>query len=213
MDIEKPAFWPAFCRPCTCGFVPRGVRCRFSAAGSTWGMNSRSIFLIGPMGAGKSAVGRRLARELGREFGDSDEVIEQRTGVDIPFIFEKEGEAGFRRRERKVIDEMTAQPGIVLATGGGAVMDPENRSRLASRGLVIYLQTSVRQQLRRTRRGRRRPLLDSPDPGKVLEKLMRLREPLYCEIADLIVETDGRTVASVVREIRQHLQRSVTDSP
>ncbi len=165
------------------------------------------------MGAGKSAVGRRLARELGREFGDSDEVIEQRTGVDIPFIFEKEGEAGFRRRERKVIDEMTAQPGIVLATGGGAVMDPENRSRLASRGLVIYLQTSVRQQLRRTRRGRRRPLLDSPDPGKVLEKLMRLREPLYCEIADLIVETDGRTVASVVREIRQHLQRSVTDSP
>lgn len=165
------------------------------------------------MGAGKSAVGRRLARALDREFADSDEVIEQRTGVDIPFIFEKEGEAGFRRRERTVIDEMTAQPGIVLATGGGAIMDPENRSRLASRGLVIYLQTSVRQQLQRTRRGRRRPLLDSPDPGKVLEKLMTLREPLYCEIADLIVETDGRTVASVVREIRQHLPPSVAGSP
>lgn len=174
-------------------------------------MNSRSIFLIGPMGAGKSAVGRRLARELDRQFADSDDVIERRTGVDIPFIFEKEGEAGFRKRERKVIDEMTAQRGVVLATGGGAIMDAENRRRLASRGLVIYLQTSVRQQLGRTRSGRERPLLASPDPGKVLEGLMNIREPLYREIADIIVDTDGRTVASVVREIRQRLSETMPD--
>jgi len=171
-------------------------------------MNSRSIFLIGPMGAGKSAVGRRLARELARQFADSDEVIEQRTGVDIPFIFEKEGETGFRLRERKVIDEITAQRGVVLATGGGAIMDADNRRRLASRGLVIYLHTSVGQQIKRTRSGRERPLLASPDPGKVLEGLMNIREPLYREIADMIIDTDGRSVASVVLEIRQRLKKN-----
>ena len=160
------------------------------------------------MGAGKSAVGRRLARELARQFADSDEVIEQRTGVDIPFIFEKEGETGFRLRERKVIDEITAQRGVVLATGGGAIMDADNRRRLASRGLVIYLQTSVSQQIKRTRSGRERPLLASPDPGKVLEGLMNIREPLYREIADMIIDTDGRSVASVVREIRQRLKEN-----
>jgi shikimate kinase len=168
---------------------------------------ARSIFLIGPMGAGKSAVGRQLARELGRVFIDSDEEIEHRTGVDIPFIFEKEGEAGFRARERQVIDELTAMPVIVLATGGGAVQDPQSRERLGSRGIVVYLHASVEQQMRRTRRGRERPMLKSGDPREILERLMAVRDPQYREIAHIVVETDGRRVTSVTRDIRQHLEQ------
>ena len=127
-------------------------------------MSGTSIFLIGPMGSGKSAVGRRLARELGREFIDSDDAIEQRSGVDIPFIFEREGEDGFRLRESKAIDELTCLPGIVLATGGGSAQSAENRAWLHSRGLVVYLHTSVEQQLKRTRGGRERPMLKTGDP-------------------------------------------------
>ena len=166
--------------------------------------NDRNLFLVGPMGSGKSAIGRRLARELGREFVDSDEVIEERTGVDIAYIFEKEGEGGFRKRERAVIGELVSRPGIVLATGGGAILDAVNRKALASHGIVIYLHTSVTQQLRRTR-GNKRPLLNRGDRRQILEELMQVREPLYREIADLVVETDGRTVASVVREISDWL--------
>lgn len=158
------------------------------------------------MGSGKSAVGRRLARELGRDFVDSDDEIEARTGVDIPFIFDKEGEAGFRRREQDAIEDLTLRPGIVLATGGGAIMTPANRDLLRDRGTVIYLHTSVRQQLRRTRRGRERPLLKQGKRSEVLESLMTVREPLYREIADLVVETDARSVPSVVREIRSRLE-------
>ena len=165
-----------------------------------------SIFLVGPMGSGKTAVGRRLAQELGLPFFDSDAVIEERTGVDIPFIFEKEGEDGFRRRETDVIDELTARTGIVLATGGGAVLSPENRRQLAARGRVIYLMTSVRQQLTRTRRGQNRPLLNTGDPRETLTKLLEIRDPLYREIADLIVPTDNRTVANVATEILGHLR-------
>jgi shikimate kinase len=165
-----------------------------------------SIFLIGPMGAGKSAVGRKLAEELGREFLDSDEVIESRTGVDIPYIFEREGEQGFRARERQVIDELTKRPGIVLATGGGAVQDPDNRERLGSRGRVVYLHASVDQQLKRTRSGRERPMLKGGEPREILEQLMAVRDPQYREIADVIVETDGRRVTAVTREIRRRLQ-------
>ncbi|HHQ14508.1 MAG TPA: shikimate kinase AroK [Chromatiales bacterium] len=167
--------------------------------------NGRNLFLVGPMGSGKSAIGRRLARKLGREFVDSDEVIEQRTGVDIAYIFEKEGEAGFRKRERAVIHEFVSRSGIVLATGGGTVLDAANRKALTSHGTVVYLHTSVTQQLRRTR-GNKRPLLNRGNRRQVLEELMQVREPLYREIADLVVETDGRTVASVVREIRDWLQ-------
>ena len=116
-------------------------------------MSTDSIFLVGPMGSGKSAVGRRLAMELGREFIDSDEVIEERSGVDIPFIFEREGEDGFRQRESRIIDELTQLPGIVLATGGGSAQDPANRAALHSRGFVVYLHASIDQQLKRTRRG------------------------------------------------------------
>ena len=164
-----------------------------------------NIFLIGPMGSGKSAVGRRLARETGKAFVDSDDVIEESTGVDIPFIFDKEGEAGFRQRERQTIDELTQREDIILATGGGAIQDADNRQHLAARGTVIYLHATVPVQLRRTRRGRERPLLKKSDPGKVLETLMQVRDPLYREIADLIIETDGRAVATVCKEIRTRL--------
>lgn len=163
------------------------------------------IFLIGPMGAGKSAVGRKLAEELEREFFDSDEVIEARTGVDIPYIFEREGEAGFRARERQVIDELTQMPGIVLATGGGAVQDAVNRERLGSRGVVVYLHASVNQQLRRVRSAQDRPMLKGGDPREILESLMALRDPQYRQIADVVIETDGRRVAAVTREIRRRL--------
>lgn len=157
------------------------------------------------MGAGKSAVGRRLASELGWQFIDSDDVIEQRSGVDIPFIFEREGEAGFRRREQQVLDDLTRLDGVVLATGGGSAQDPLTRERLAARGCVVYLYASVDQQLRRTRRGRERPMLKGGDPRAILARLMETRDPQYRSIADLVVETDGRRVTSVVREIRERL--------
>ena len=168
-------------------------------------MKVANIFLIGPMGAGKSAVGRQLARLLRREFLDSDAEIERRTGVDIPFIFEKEGEEGFRRREREVIAELAGLEGIVLATGGGAVVDPANREVLASRGLVVYLEASVEQQLARTRQSSHRPLLETPDPAERLATLLQQREPLYRELAALTVPTDGRQVKEVAHEIRRRL--------
>ena len=157
------------------------------------------------MGAGKSAVGRQLGRLLHLTFMDSDDEIETRTGVDIPFIFEKEGEEGFRKREAKVIDDLSKQEGIVLATGGGAVVDPQNRNHLGARGFVVYLYTTVEQQLERTRRGRSRPLLQNGDPRRTLEDLMAVRDPMYREIADLIVETDGRKVKAVANEILDKL--------
>ena len=164
-----------------------------------------SLFLTGPMGAGKSTIGRQLAKQLRLEFHDSDHEIEQRTGVDIPLIFEIEGEAGFRKREITVIDELTHLPGIVLATGGGAILAPENRRHLSERGQVIYLHTSVNQQLKRTARDRNRPLLQTDDPRQRLVDLMQVREPLYREIADLVINTDGKHVRDVDREILKQL--------
>jgi len=165
----------------------------------------QNIFLIGPMGAGKSAVGRQLAKLLHLSFVDSDDEIETRTGVDIPFIFEKEGEDGFRKREAKVIDDLSAMESVILATGGGAVVDPQNRSRLGARGFVVYLYTTVDQQLARTQKGRERPMLANGDSRKILEDLMAVRDPLYREIADLTVETDGRKVKAVASEIVERL--------
>lgn len=164
----------------------------------------RNIFLVGPMGAGKSAVGRQLARSLHLSFVDSDDEIEARTGVDISFIFDKEGEAGFRKREAAVIDDLTRGDGVVLATGGGAVVDPDSRSRLGGRGFVVYLYTTVDQQFARTCKGRERPLLEGGDRREILEELLAKRDPMYREIADLVVETDGRKVHSVAREIIEH---------
>lgn len=157
------------------------------------------------MGAGKSAVGRALARALELEFIDADDEIERRTGVDIPFIFEKEGESGFRKREAAVVDELTGRPALVLATGGGVVGDPANRRHLAARGTVIYLHATVAQQLERTRRGRERPMLADGEPEEILERLFAERDPLYREIADLVIETDGRRVHHVVQDIRSRL--------
>ena len=171
-----------------------------------------SLFLVGPMGAGKSTIGRQLAKSLSCVFVDSDKEVEERTGVDIPLIFELEGEAGFRARERAAIDELTQQPGIVLATGGGAVLDPDNRQHLRSRGQVVYLETSVDQQLSRTARDRHRPLLQTDNPRARLEELMRIRAPLYREVAHHIVATDGRRVRDVVDDILQRLQDEQTAS-
>jgi shikimate kinase len=165
----------------------------------------QNVFLVGPMGAGKSAVGRQLARMLHLEFVDSDDEIEARTGVDIPFIFEKEGEEGFRKRESRVIDELSQRDGIVLATGGGAIIDAQNRNVLGARGFVIYLYTSVEQQLSRTQRGRERPLLENGDPREVLESLMQARDAWYREVADLVVDTDGRKVRAVANDILDRL--------
>ena len=138
-------------------------------------------------------------------FVDSDDEIESRTGVDIPFIFEKEGEEGFRKREVKVIDDLSAMDGIVLATGGGAVVEPQNRSNLGARGFVVYLFTTVDQQVARTLKGRERPMLAKGDSREILEDLMDFRDPLYREIADLTVETDGRKVKAVASEILERL--------
>ena len=165
-----------------------------------------SLFLTGPMGAGKSTIGRQLARQLKLDFYDSDREIEHRTGVDIPLIFELEGESGFRKRERLVIDELTSLPNIVLATGGGAILDPDNRKHLSERGLVIYLHASVNQQLSRTKHDRNRPLLQTDDPRRRLEELLHIRDPLYREIANLIIETDGKRVMAVVNQIIRKLK-------
>jgi shikimate kinase len=171
-------------------------------------LGKTSVFLIGPMGSGKTAVGRHLARALRLPFHDSDAEIERRTGVDIPFIFEKEGEAGFRQREREAIEALTALDGIVLATGGGAVLLEENRRHLAERGCVVYLETSVAQQADRVRHGRNRPLLQQGNIAGRLGELMDVRSPLYGKIADLTVSTDGRRVQAVAEEVLRLLART-----
>jgi shikimate kinase len=159
------------------------------------------IFLVGPMGAGKSTIGRQLAEALGLEFADTDHEIQRRTGVDIPTIFEYEGEAGFRARERQVVDDLTQLDDQVLATGGGVVMDADNRRHLSARGLVVYLYCSPEQQYERTHRDRNRPLLQTEDPRARLQELMVLRDPLYREVADLVVSTERRSATAVVRDI------------
>lgn len=172
--------------------------------------DTTNVFLIGPMGSGKTAVGRQLAKLLHLQFYDSDAEIEHRTGVDIPYIFEKEGEAGFREREREVIDSLTLMHDVIIATGGGAVLLPENREHLASRGRVVYLQTGIEQQLERTRHGRQRPLLYTDNPEQKLRELMAFRAPLYESIAVVVVPTDGRQVRAVAEEVVQRLQELAT---
>ena len=173
---------------------------------------NENIFLIGPMGAGKSTIGRRLTQLLEMDLHDSDREIEQRTGADISLIFELEGEEGFRARESSMIDELTRKKNIVLATGGGVVMRPENRELLSSRGKVIYLQTSVEQQLQRTCYDHKRPLLQTEDPEKRLNELMAIRDPLYRETANITVNTDGRSVNTVAHEIIKQLGITLSDT-
>lgn len=158
------------------------------------------------MGAGKSTIGRLLSAELKLEFIDSDKVIEERCGANIPWIFDMEGEAGFREREEQAIDELTRLSGIVLATGGGVVMREANRRHLASRGIVVYLCTSVEQQLARTAKDRNRPLLQTEDPERILRELFARRDPLYREIADIIIYTDKRNPRWVVQELKTKIK-------
>lgn len=153
------------------------------------------------MGSGKTAVGKQLARLLEMQFYDSDAEIERVTGVDIPFIFEKEGEAKFRERECEAIDGLTQLNGVILATGGGAVLSAVNRKHLKNRGQVVYLKTSVEQQLERTKQTRHRPLLRTADPERRLHDLLALRAPLYESIASIIVSTDHRRVPAVAADI------------
>jgi len=165
-----------------------------------------NIFFVGPMGAGKTTIGRQLARSLGRPFYDSDKEIEARTGADIPLIFELEGEAGFRCREKAMIDELTRQSNIVLATGGGAVLDPDNRRHLAGRGFVIYLSAPVEQLFQRTARDTRRPLLQTENPRQKLEEILAVRDPLYREVADLVLITDNKPVRNVTHSLLQQFK-------
>jgi shikimate kinase len=168
---------------------------------------TKNIFLIGPMGAGKTTIGRMAAKSLGIGFVDSDKEIEKRTGVTIPMIFEYEGEAGFRKREAEVIGQLAQSEGIVLATGGGSILLPENREALKSHGFVVYLHCPVDKQLERTHRDSNRPLLKTENPRQKLQDLFAVREPIYRSLADLVVDTGQCSSRSVVRQILRSYQR------
>lgn len=159
------------------------------------------VVLVGPMGAGKSTIGRMLAKELGYRFLDSDRIIEERCGANIPWIFDVEGEDGFRQRETAMLDELSQVQGTVLATGGGAVMRPENHALLRKNAVVIYLKTSIEQQVERTRKDRNRPLLQNDDPEGVLRRLFAVRDPLYTRLADIVMFTDRKSPRLVVRQL------------
>lgn len=163
------------------------------------------VFLVGPMGAGKTTIGRLLASALKLEFIDSDHEIEQSSGADIPWIFDREGESGFRDREQKVLAELTQRDAVLLATGGGAVLRAENRAALAGRGMVVYLHASVEQQVARTARDRDRPLLQTANPERTLRELMAARDPLYREIADYVIDTDDLGARTVARRLIKQL--------
>lgn len=170
-----------------------------------------NIFLVGPMGAGKTTIGRQLARQLRMDFIDSDRAIEEHTGADIPLIFEKEGEAGFRRREHDMIDELTQRTNIVLATGGGAVLDADNRKHLAARGDVVYLASDLQTLVERTSRDRNRPLLHADEPPEtILERLLEQRDPLYREAASLVVDTSRNSIRNVIKAIIKGLGTGAT---
>ena len=166
-----------------------------------------SIFLIGLMGVGKSTVGKKLALEYSKHFYDSDHEIQKRNGVTINLIFEIEGEVGFRKREAKIIDELTAIPNIVLATGGGAVLETSNRVCLQKRGLVVYLKSSLAQLSERALMGGRRPLLQTDNPMVVLKKLSEQRNPLYEKTADLIIDVTDRSVPDTIKTIMAEIQK------
>ncbi len=169
--------------------------------------NPNRIFLVGPMGAGKTTLGRSLARALNISFVDSDQEIERRTGADIPWIFDIEGEEGFRLRESEAIDHLSQYEGVVLATGGGAILKPENRAFLRDRGVVVYLYASLDHLFQRTAKDRNRPLLQTEDPKAKLQSLMRERDPLYREVADIVIDTGGRSLRQTVDSILKELKK------
>lgn len=168
-------------------------------------MPSENLFLVGLMGAGKTTVGKLLAKHLNKQFIDSDHEIEKRTGVKVNVIFELEGEDGFRMREEAVVDELTRQQGIVLATGGGVVLRESNRLALRGRGTVIYLRANVEDLWRRTRHDRNRPLLQTENPRSRLQELLIQRDPLYLDTAHLIMDTGEQNVQKLVRQLEQQL--------
>ena len=168
-------------------------------------MSSSNLFLVGLMGAGKTTVGKLLAKHLGKQFIDSDHEIERRTGVKVHVIFELEGEAGFRAREAAVIDELSQQNNIVLATGGGAILQEENRRALHSRGTVIYLRANVEDLWRRTRHDKSRPLLQTENPRARLQQLLTQRDPLYRETAHLVIDTGEQNVQKLLRNLEKEL--------
>lgn len=172
-----------------------------------------NLFLVGPMGSGKSTVGRMLARTLKRPYRDSDAEIERTTGVDIPYIFEIEGEAGFRKREERAIRKLTAESGIVLATGGGAILSKKNQALLAERGVVIYLNVSPQEQFRRVKYDTQRPLLLNEKPEQVLKNLYTIRHPLYLSLANYVVLSDKLSPKSVVNGIIEGIVRGKTPLP
>jgi shikimate kinase len=165
------------------------------------------IFLVGMMGAGKTTIGKSLAKALQRDFLDLDHELEARCGVRIPTIFEIEGETGFRKRECQVLDDCTLRPGLVMATGGGAVLALENRNALRTRGVVVYLRASVDELHRRTSRDRNRPLLATADPRSTLRNLLELREPLYREVADIVMDTGSTSVSQLVALLIERLKQ------
>ncbi len=165
-----------------------------------------SVFLVGPMGSGKTTIGRLLAKQLSREFVDSDWYIESQTGADVAWIFAKEGEAGFRVRETRAIDELTRHSQIVLATGGGAVISAENRKFLHERGIVVYLNASVDVQMIRTAKDKSRPLLQQPNPRQILQDLYQIRDPLYRQIAHIIMPTGHTYPRYMVNQLLRQLE-------
>jgi shikimate kinase len=170
----------------------------------------RNVFLIGPMGAGKTTVGKLLADELGLEFLDTDREIEERTGADIGWIFDVEGEDGFRKREAAMLDELTQRNGVLVATGGGVILGEENRKRLVSRGTVVYLDAPLDQQVERTSRDRNRPLLQDGDPREILTDMQSERDPLYREVADHVFRADKRSARVLASEIARVLREGAT---
>jgi shikimate kinase len=166
---------------------------------------SGNIFLVGPMGSGKSTIGRQLAKALKRPFFDSDKEIEKRTGVTISWIFEMEGEEGFRAREKQVIAELSAKENIVLATGGGAVLAEDNRNLLRSRGKVVYLSSSIEQLYRRTSKDKSRPLLQTDNPKQKIAQLLEQRDPLYKSVADVVVRTAKQSIHKTVTNVIKRL--------
>jgi len=164
------------------------------------------VYLVGPMGAGKTTIGKLLADELRLEFIDVDREIESRSGVDIPWIFDREGEVGFRIRETAALKELSQLESVLISTGGGAVLSAENRQMMMATGTVVYLHTTVDEQVRRTSRDRKRPLLQNDDPRRILSELMAIREPLYREIADIVIDTDSRSPKLVAQDLVDQLK-------
>ena len=172
-------------------------------------MSDQNIILIGPMGSGKSTIGQLIASRLNRDFFDSDYYIEEKTGVNIPTIYDIEGEDGFRARETKALEELTSQKKLVIATGGGSVMRQENQ-RIMSDGFIIFLDTSVNQQMARLRHDKKRPLLQTDNPREKLEKLFAERKPIYIDLADLRIKTDRKFARKVASEIIPQLPSNLT---